>query len=320
MFKALLKIVAFLVLALILGGVLSPFINLLLYWLLQPLRWLGLPERLLSDLRLTGKFEWVTTQFSFVPALLIASLVMTRFEHRPIASLGLSLHPGWLKEFALGIILACVAVIPASLLLHFLAPYIPIQSPTHEMEMKDPRTYISTPADWFTVGIVLALLILFLAAFEELIFRGYLFQTLMAAIGQWPTILATSSIFAVVHFVTHGVSAIIAAGILGWIMALLYLRSRSLWIAVGFHAGANGLFAVPVVLGLIFLTREVGENWLYPGIIGVIALILALWTLKYLKPSAEMEALWQQHVPIAQPWAQLRAWWARRKNKPTDVS
>ena len=47
---------------------------------------------------------------------------------------------------------------------------------------------------------------------------------------------------------------------------------------------------------------------------------LLIWKLPWFRPHPEMEALWQQYVPIAQPWARLRAWWARRKNKAKDAS
>lgn len=302
MVKAVTKIVAFLILTAILGILLSGPINLPLYWLFQPLRWLGLSERLLTDIKVTGKWELAVTYFSLVPAALIASLIMTRFEGRPLASLGLSIRSGWLRGFMLGILFAFIAIIPVIFILHFSNPYIPIRSPLS-----------STLPDWLTVGggILLGLLILFGAFFEELIFRGYPFQTLMSVIGRWPTILATSSIFAVVHFTTHGISSVVAAGVVGLIMALLYLQSGSLWVVIGFHFGINGVATISVILGLIS-QRESGENWLYPGMTGVMALILALWVLKYLKPSSEMEALWRQYVPIAQPWAQLKGWWARR--------
>ena len=313
MFKLLLKTIVFLALALTLGVILSPFTNMSIYWLLQPLQWIGLPQRLLNDLRLTGRFEWVTTYFSLVPSLLITSLVMCRLEGRPLTSLGLSRRPHWLKEFTLGVMFAFIFVAPILIMLRLFNPQIPIRLP-----IADLITYIHTPNGWLAVSMVLALLTLFGAAFEELLFRGYLFQTMMAALGRWPTILATSGIFAVVHFATHKISAMVVVGILGLIMALLYLRGKSLWIVIGFHAGVNGLFGIAYMLRLIlFKSEEVEENWLFP-MTGVMALILVLWTLKYLKPSAEMEALWQRYVPVAQPWAQLKGWWARRRHAPHD--
>jgi membrane protease YdiL (CAAX protease family) len=311
MVRTVTKIITFLILTIVLGILLSGPINLLLYWLFQPLRWLGLSERVLSDIKVTGKWELATNHFSLVPAVLIASLIMTRrFEGRPLASLGLSLRSTWPRDFMLGVLLAFIAITPVIFILHFFNPYIAIGFPS-----------TSTLTDWLTIGggILLGLLILFGALFEELIFRGYPFQTLISVIGQWPTILATSSIFAIVHFTTHRISSIVAAGIIGLIIALLYLQSRSLWVATGFHAGVNGVFTISAILRLISLSGS-GENWLFPGITGVMALILAIAVLKYLKPSSEMEALWQQYVPIAQPWAQLKAWWAKRKGLAEESS
>ncbi len=310
MLIVLIKIIAFLIGAGIVGLALSGPMNMLLHWLFQPLQQIGLSESTLREIGVTGRFEWTANYFSLVLGALIASLLMTSLEDRPMASLGLRLYGGCLQDLTLGILVAFLTMTPVIIMLHFFDPYIPIRPP----QMR------STLADWLTVGggILLGLLILFGALFEELIFRGYPFQTLMSVMGRWPTILVTSSIFGVVHSTTHGVSAWIGAGVLGLIMALLYLRSRSLWIAVGFHAGANGALVIPVMLGLVFVQREAEENWLFPGMISVMGLILAVWVLKYLKPSSEMEALWQQYVPIAQPWAQLKTWWGRRQQAARD--
>ena len=312
MLKALIKIIVFLGGAGIIGLALSGPMNLVLHWVLQPLRWIGLSESPLRDIGVTGRVEWTANYFSLTLGLLIASWLMTRFESRPIASLGLGGGVSWLTELALGILLAFLTMIPVILMLHFFDPHIPI---------RPPQMRYSIPADWLTLGggIMLGLLILFGALFEELTFRGYPFQTLMSAIGWWPTVIVTSGIFGIVHSTTHEASAWIAAGILGLFMALLYLRSKSLWIVTGFHAGINGVMAISAALGLIiFPQREPTENWLYPGMTGAMALILALWVFTYLKPSSKMEVLWQQHVPIAQPWAQLKGWWARRRQTPHD--
>lgn len=311
MVRAVTKIIAFLILTVVLGIFLSGPINLVLYWIFQPLRWIGLSENPLRDIGVTGSLEWTANYFSLVLGLLIASLLMTRLEGRPMASLGLNGHASLLKELALGILLACLTMIPVIIVISFFDPHIPIRF---------LQGRYSTITDWLTLGggIMLGLLILLGALFEELTFRGYPFQTLMSVLGRWPTILVTSGIFGVVHTTTHGVSAWIGAGILGLFMALLYLRSKSLWVAVGFHAGVNGVMVTSVILGLIFPQGELEENWLFPGMTSVMVLILALWALKYLKPSPEMEALWQQYVPVAQPWAQLKSWWARRKQAAHD--
>lgn len=43
---------------------------------------------------------------------------------------------------------------------------------------------------------------------------------------------------------------------------------------------------------------------------------LMVWKLPWFRPHPEMEALWQQYVKPAQPWARLRErWWQKRRRK-----
>lgn len=304
-FHSMLKIIAFLVLTFVLSLLLSPFMNVLLYEAFHLLRGLGIPGRFLNDYQITGRLdEWRVNHFSIVPALLFASWLITRWEHRPLVSLGLSPHPRrWAKEFGLGALLALLYAVPVASLLLLFAPYLPITTPPGGMGPESLGAYISTPVGWIIIGIT----ILLGAVGEELVFRGYPFQTLLTTVGKWPSILIVSSIFAILHFRTHGISAIVAAGLLGLLMAVLYLQSRSLWVAIGFHATVNAVsYAIPVKGG--------EENWLYAGATAGMTLLLAWWTLRHIKPCSEMESLWQKYVSVAQPWAQLKAWWIRRKN------
>ncbi len=313
--KSLLRIVVFLGLTSVLSLLLSPFMNVLLYWALHPLKGLGAPERFLSDFRITGRLsEWTVNHFSIVPALLLASLIMIRWEHRPLASLGFSLQR-WGKEFGLGVLLALLYGVPVWSLLVFFAPYTPITTPSGGVGLESLRAYISTPVGWIIVGII----ILLGATWEELVFRGYPFQVLLTMLGKWLTILIVSGIFAVVHFLTHSVSAIVTAGFLGLLIAVLYLQSRSLWSTIGFHTTVNATAMVYEISGVVERVEE--ENWLWTGATAVMTLILTWWMLRYIKPHSKLEALWQQYVPIAQPWAQLKSWWAKRGGQhPKDAS
>lgn len=110
----------------------------------------------------------------------------------------------------------------------------------------------------------------------------------------------------------------IGAGFIGLLLATVYLQTKSLWVVTGLHTTINWLSTGLLSAGILHLAENKQENWFFAGAVGVMALILIFWALKYLKPSVEMEALWQQYVPIAQPWAQLKAWWARRKQGARD--
>ncbi len=309
----LIKILFFLMLSSGIALILAIPINFSLYWVLESLR---IPSRFLRDfLNITDQPEIAINYFSLVPALLLASFIMTfSVERRPFSTLGISLHPGWLRKVNQGILLATVLMLPLLIVVHRFAPYNPITSPSAIQDFRNFLTEAPLVAGLYSVMIFLGVV------FEEPLFRGYLFQTLLSGLGRWPTVLVTSVIFALSHYQTHMMSGMAYAGFFGFLMAMLYLSSKSLWVCVGMHFAANWIHFFAL---LVFqdVPLQPGENWPLVGTTGVITLILATWALMYLKPSTEMETLWQQYVPIAQPWAQLKSWWAKRRGQhPKDAS
>lgn len=93
---------------------------------------------------------------------------------------------------------------------------------------------------------VMAVLVVCVAPLvEELIFRGVLLSGLMRRLRAVWAVPLSAAIFGIVHlpdfgFAWHAVPALVG---LGLVLALLRLRSRSLWPAVTAHA-ANNLLAV----------------------------------------------------------------------------
>ncbi|HYJ80597.1 MAG TPA: CPBP family intramembrane glutamic endopeptidase [Longimicrobiaceae bacterium] len=149
------------------------------------------------------------------------------------------------------------------------------------------------------------------AAMEEAVFRGYMFQALVQGIGPWPTALLTSALFAAAHLGNPNVGPIALAniGVAGVMLAVAYLRTRSLWFATALHLGWNwamsALFDFPVS-GLVRDTPlydavESGADWWSGGPFGpegglaatvaVLALTAWLRRTRALGESARMRAL-----------------------------
>ncbi|MBS1855437.1 MAG: CPBP family intramembrane metalloprotease [Acidobacteria bacterium] len=81
---------------------------------------------------------------------------------------------------------------------------------------------------------------------EELIFRGYGLQIMIAAVGPWATILPLGVLFGALHYGNPGatlLSSAITAGF-GILFGYAYLRSRDLWLPIGLHFGWN--FTLPL--------------------------------------------------------------------------
>lgn len=84
-----------------------------------------------------------------------------------------------------------------------------------------------------------------IAVAEELVFRGFVFQRLVAGIGAWPAQLAMAGYFLLNHWNNpgmHGATQVIAAiniFVAGLLFGALYLRTRSLAVPIALHFALN---------------------------------------------------------------------------------
>jgi len=103
------------------------------------------------------------------------------------------------------------------------------------------------------LAIEVSLLLFTGALLEEVMFRGYPFQRLVEAVGPVWAVTAASALFAAAHLGNPNASGVwswaffntIAIGVL---LAVAYLRTRTLWFPFGIHFGWN--FALGFVFGL----------------------------------------------------------------------
>src|SRR5690242_18745690 len=102
---------------------------------------------------------------------------------------------------------------------------------------------VATTSERPTVGSIALYiaLIAFAALGEELLCRGYAFQTVLRAVGPYATILPFGVLFAALHAGNPDVGwiALINTGLFGIAFGYAYLRSRDLWLPVGLHLGWN---------------------------------------------------------------------------------
>jgi membrane protease YdiL (CAAX protease family) len=100
-----------------------------------------------------------------------------------------------------------------------------------------------TPAEPGSAGTILFVTALLLAgaAGEELFFRGYGFQRLLATLGPYATILPVGIVFALLHESNPNANWFGIANTAGFgiLFGYAYLRSRDLWLPIGLHFGWN---------------------------------------------------------------------------------
>lgn len=160
-------------------------------------------------------------------ALFVNWLTLTIYEHRPLADIGLHLRPAardnLLFGLAGGIGAACIALLPGVL--------------------SGAAHLVRTPADTPTTGtfLFIGLFLAVGAAGEEILFRGYAFQLLVANAGAWTTILPVAIVFALMHAGNPNSTYLALANTAGFgiVFGFAYLRSHDLWLPIGLHFGWN---------------------------------------------------------------------------------
>lgn len=253
---------------------------------LEPMAHMGLNEDcLLAD-------YWVPFGL-----MLLAAWPCLRMQRKPFSSLGLRPNWRWMKELALGTAFGmglmglCALVILAFGGFHWMA--------TPNVHFKD-----LVEGFWLYLAV---------AFFEELYFRGYIFQRLVDGLGEWPALVLVSIWFAHAHWDNPGMSgatrlwATVNIGLAGLLLGLCYLRTRSLALPIGLHLGWNwaqgsllgfgvsGTTDAPGLLTPVFHGRP---EWLTGGAFGLeaslpcallcLAAVLAL-------------ALWRRHGRVEEP-------------------
>ena len=188
---------------------------------------------------LGGYLVGVTASLLFA-ALFVNWLALRIFENRPMADCGLWWNHASADNLAFGL----AGGIAAGCLV--LGPPL----------LAGLGRLVATPQEPFSAGTLLFVAVLLAAgaAGEELFFRGYGFQVLLAGVGPYAAVLPVGVIFALLHSGNphasqNGWFAIANTAGFGILFGYAYLRSRDLWLPIGLHFGWNftlPLFGVPV--------------------------------------------------------------------------
>jgi hypothetical protein len=167
------------------------------------------------------------------------------------------------------------------------------------------------PGSFGALGLFLVLFTL-AAAVEELLFRGYLLQSLAEGSRWWIAGLLFCILFTWGHVdnpdvTIIGITNIFLAGV---ILVILYFQTRRLWLPIGFHISWNlaqsWLWGFDVsgikITDQLFVMDPTGAEYLTGGEFGlegsalstVLFVVLVVWLLwkKVLKPADEVAAMW----------------------------
>jgi membrane protease YdiL (CAAX protease family) len=231
-------------------------------------------------------------------ALLAGWGMLVFVDRRPAGALGFALDPAAPRDSAagLGVGAAMLGGAVAVLAVASMARWVADEGTVPE--------YVAALASSFAFLAVAA-------AAEEAVFRGYPFQALVQGIGVWPAVLGSSALFALLHANNPNVTPVALANIFlaGVMLAVAYLRTRSLWFATGVHLGWNWAMASLLdfpVSGIVmdvplYTGRETGPDWMTGGAFGPeaglaasLAIVLGavwMWRTRWLGESPRMREL-----------------------------
>ncbi|MGH8049778.1 MAG: lysostaphin resistance A-like protein [Arenimonas sp.] len=161
--------------------------------------------------------------------ILLATWGCTRLRKEPLSSIGFHLDKRWMKEIFIGTFIGASLILAATGLIWVIGGV--------RFEL-DPARSLST----VTYGLYV---FLFVALFEETLFRGFVFQRLLDGTGIWIAQIVLALLFALGHWDNPGMegatkfwaSLDLALGAI--LLGLAYIRTRSLALPVGIHLGWN---------------------------------------------------------------------------------
>lgn len=197
---------------------------------------------------------------NFAAAAIGTTIALRIYERARIEDIGLGWNRASQRNLSLGVLGGLIGGVLVTLpaVLFRMAWFAPVPS----------------GGNWRSV-IFVAVVLLFGAVGEEIMFRGYAFQVLLTETGIFATILPVSLIFSLMHGLNPGINPLGFFNTFLWgaLLGFSFLRSGDLWLPIGLHYGWN--LALPLMganLSGIFeagigvpYTLKWNAGWLWSG-------------------------------------------------------
>ena len=205
--------------------------------------------------------------------ILIATLIMGRFEGRSLTEYGLPFRLALGKQFWAGALWGFVMV----------SIIVGLMASTHAYS---PGGFAVSPMAGLKYGFLWGVGFLLVGLFEESAFRGYMQFTLTTGMGFWPAALLTCLLFAGAHIGNGGENLVGVSEIvlIALFLCLALRRTGNLWFAIGWHMafdwGESFFYSTPNsgihFTGHMLNAKLMGSKWLSGGTVGPEASIFDL--------------------------------------------
>ncbi len=234
----------------------------------------------------------------FIPGVVLLKWV----DKRPVSLLGTGYYKGFLRELSIGMLLGFLMVTATALILWL-------------------TRWASFSFNGFSIVMFLYLLGCFVvlvisASYEEVLFRGYVFQSLIEGNNFWIALVIFSLLFGSAHISNPEMTIFTLAVTVfaGIFLGVMYFRSRALWMCIGVHFMWNWTMAPVFGMGIsrsVFLKRSLfsyepsasvfvnGVDAMSELIQGILLVVLTIfiWKAKWLKPEEYNRKLWAKYPP-----------------------
>jgi membrane protease YdiL (CAAX protease family) len=194
--------------------------------------------------------------------LAVLALLFHWFEKRPLSTIGLPLSKPWMSGMVVGFTVGGLNIFIYVLILFFAG--------NAEVSFSGITLFNVLEN---TIPLFISLFVI--SGWEELALRGYGLQIFAEAWGPHPAAIITGIIFGLLHAGNPdaNILGLLFTATGGILLAWLVIRTGSLWIAWGYHAGWNITAALLFGLrvsgidhpGAILQTQVSGSNWLTGG-------------------------------------------------------
>jgi membrane protease YdiL (CAAX protease family) len=199
----------------------------------------------------------------FALSFVALSWIFVRFiDRRDFSTLGLTLRGTWARELCVGLAFG------TALQLFVLA----ILLATHSVHYSAAGGY--TLHFWRLLG-ANVLLFAIAGTVEELAFRGYALKWLITSVGAPAALVTSAIIFGVAHGANPNATffSTLNTALAGILLAVPYVRTRSMWMQIGVHWSWNLVLCTIVSLPVsginfgphLFITHDAGPRWLTGG-------------------------------------------------------
>lgn len=237
----------------------------------------------ITPLRIAGLDLPLAEHLIFLSAALGASAVFTRYANgKPLGAVGLWLHYGTFKELGMGCLLGFLMMAGIYIIEYGLGYLVPAG---RVLGASRAAAIVGYSLLWFGTD----------AMAEELLFRGYAFQTLIQAVTFLPAAILMAVFFGLIHIQNPHVTLLSLSNVflVGVLFSFAYMKTRSLWLPFGIHFAWNfsqtTLFGFPTSglldrAQVLFPTEQRGPEWISGGefgpeggILATLAIVLCLW-------------------------------------------